>query len=82
MARAHRIGLVTILVAAVYLLATFNVVPLPFLGEEVRRQILPLVRVLFSRFLWPKCLHVSHRFHGGSSSLLGRILYGPSVGVS
>ena len=61
MARAHRIGLVTVLVAAVYLLATFNVVPLPFLGEEVRRQILPLVRdhcfcftrVLFSRFCGP-----------------------------
>lgn len=59
MARAHRIGLVTVLVAAVYLLATFNVVPL--LGEEVRRQILPLVRdhcfcftrVLFSRFCGP-----------------------------
>lgn len=43
MARAHRVGLVFILVAVAYVLTLYNVLSVPFLDDKISAQILPVV---------------------------------------
>ena len=43
MARAHRFGTVGAIFAVVYLAALFEFVQVPFVGEDIAREIVPVV---------------------------------------
>jgi len=44
MARAHRFAALTLVLSALYLLALFQVVPVPFVEKKIASEILPFVR--------------------------------------
>jgi hypothetical protein len=79
MARAHRVALIATVLTSIYLLAFFSVLPVPFLGEEVVQEILPVVSD-GGLLLFTDIFHLN-RFHGGSWSRLDRTHYGLLVGA-
>lgn len=54
MSRASRLGLVTAFFTALYLLAFFQIVAVPFVDDKVVQEILPVVSLvrLFAYFIY------------------------------